>query len=130
MIAHADPAGTPRSFEAHPTLMMRLAALLVVATLGLASCAPCVTNGPEAQAPYAAAYSLSTPQPHPAPADPAGAELRLHGTWRADGTVDGLELAMATDARIDEDARTGGYVQARGVIGEDSHVRVERIRGR
>ena len=64
------------------------------------------------------------------PADVAvGAELRLHGTWRADGTLDGLALDLA-DARIDDDAHRGGYVQVRAVLGADGAVVVERVRGR
>jgi uncharacterized membrane protein len=60
---------------------------------------------------------------------PAGAQLRLHGTWRADGTLDGLALVLG-GARIDDDARRGGYVQVRAVWGADGRVVVERIRGR
>lgn len=60
---------------------------------------------------------------------PVGAELRLHGTWRADGTLDGLPLDL-TGARIDDDAHRGGYVQVRGVLAADGRVVVERVRGR
>ena len=59
---------------------------------------------------------------------PVGAELRLHGTWRADGTLDGLPLELA-GARIDDDARRGGYVQVRGVLAADGRIVVERVRG-
>lgn len=60
---------------------------------------------------------------------PVGADVRLHGTWRADGTLDGLALDLA-GARIDDDARRGGYVQVRAVLGADGAVVVERVRGR
>jgi len=63
----------------------------------------------------------------PAPV-PVGAELRLHGTWRADGSLDGLPLDLA-GARIDDDARRGGYVQVRGVLAADGRIVVERVRG-
>lgn len=59
---------------------------------------------------------------------PVGAEVRLHGIWQADGTLDGLALDLG-GARID-DARRGGYVEVRAVLGADGRVRVERIRGR
>lgn len=64
----------------------------------------------------------------PAPR-PVGAEVRLHGTWRADGTLDGLPLDLS-GARIDDDARRCGYVQVRAVLAGDGRVVVERIRGR
>ena len=64
----------------------------------------------------------------PAPV-PTGAELRLHGTWRVDGGLDGLPLALA-DARIDDDARRGGYVQVRAVLATEGRIVVERIPGR
>ena len=64
----------------------------------------------------------------PAPL-PVGAEVRLHGTWRADGTLDGLPLVLA-GARVDDDARRGGYVQVRAQLATDGRVVVERIRGR
>ncbi len=60
---------------------------------------------------------------------PVGAEVRLHGTWLADGTLDGLPLDLA-GARVDDDARRGGYVEVRATLGADGRVRVERIRGR
>ena len=64
----------------------------------------------------------------PAPL-PVGADVRLHGTWRADGTLDGLPLRLG-GARIDDDARRGGYVQVRAVLGADGSLVVERVRGR
>jgi mono/diheme cytochrome c family protein len=60
---------------------------------------------------------------------PMGAELRLHGIWRGDGTLDGLPLVLG-DARIDDDARRDGYVQVRAVLAADGRIVVERIRGR
>lgn len=63
----------------------------------------------------------------PAPL-PVGAELRLHGTWRLAGTLDGLLLDLA-GARIDDDARRGGMVQVRAVLGADGRVVVDRVRG-
>lgn len=60
---------------------------------------------------------------------PVGAEVRLHGVWRADGTLDGLALDLG-GARIDDDAVRGGYVQVRAVLGADGRVIVERVRGR
>lgn len=60
---------------------------------------------------------------------PVGADVRLHGTWLTDGTLDGLELDLA-GARIDDDARRGGYVEVRAVLGANGRVLVERIRGR
>jgi mono/diheme cytochrome c family protein len=64
----------------------------------------------------------------PAPL-PVGAELRLHGTWLEDGTLDGLPLDLV-GARIDDDARRGGYVEVRAVLAADGRVVVERMRGR
>ena len=64
----------------------------------------------------------------PAPL-PVGAELRLHGTWLEDGTLDGLPLDLV-GARIDGDARRGDYVEVRAVLAADGRVVVERIRGR
>ncbi len=60
---------------------------------------------------------------------PVGADVRLHGTWRTDGSLDGLALDLA-GARIDDDARRGGYVQVRAVLGVDGAIVVERVRGR
>ncbi len=60
---------------------------------------------------------------------PVGADVRLHGTWLADGTLDGLALDLA-GARVDDDARRGGYVEVRATLGADGRVLVERIRGR
>jgi len=62
-------------------------------------------------------------------APPVGAELRLHGTWLADGTLDGLPLDLA-GARIDDDARRGATVEVRAVLAADGRIVVERIRGR
>lgn len=62
----------PRGFGRQGRAVMRLAGSFVVASLLLASCVPCVTNVPDAQAPYAAAYPLSTT--HAPAADPAVAE--------------------------------------------------------
>jgi hypothetical protein len=55
--------------------------------------------------------------------------VRLHGIWRTDGTLDGLALDLG-GARIDDDARRGGYVQVRAVLGADGRVVVDRVRGR
>jgi uncharacterized membrane protein len=63
----------------------------------------------------------------PAPV-PVGARLRLHGTWLADGTLDGLPLDVS-GARVD-DARTGAHVEVRAVLAGDGRIVVERIRGR
>lgn len=60
---------------------------------------------------------------------PVGADVRLHGVWLADGTLDGLPLRLGPDARV-EDATVGTYVQVRGVLEADGGVRVERLRGR
>lgn len=60
---------------------------------------------------------------------PWGAELRLHGTWRADGTLDGLPLDLA-GARIDDDVRRGTMVEVRAVLGADGEVLVTRVRAR
>jgi mono/diheme cytochrome c family protein len=60
---------------------------------------------------------------------PVGADVRLHGVWRADGTLDGLAVRLGPDARV-EDAAAGAYVQVRGVLEADGGVRVERVRGR
>lgn len=64
-----------------------------------------------------------------AAAVPVGAEVRLHGRWLADGSLDGLPLRIGPDARV-EDATAGSYVQVRGVLEADGGVRVERLRGR
>ena len=50
------------------------------------------------------AWGVAGAQPAPLP---VGAELRLHGTWLEDGTLDGLPLDLV-GARIDDDARRGG----------------------
>jgi len=60
---------------------------------------------------------------------PVGAEVRLHGTWRTDRTLDELALDLG-GARIDDDAVRGGHVQVRAVLGVDDRVVVERVRGR
>jgi hypothetical protein len=60
---------------------------------------------------------------------PVGAEVRLHGTWLTDGTLDGLRLDLS-GARVDDDARHGGSVQVRAVLGAGGAVVVERLRGR
>lgn len=64
----------------------------------------------------------------PAPL-PVGAEVRLHGTWLADGTLDGLPLSLRAGARV-EDAAPGSYVEVRGVLGPNGEVVVDRVRGR
>jgi len=60
---------------------------------------------------------------------PVGAEVRLNGTWLADGTLDGLPLSLREDARV-EDAAPGSYVEVRGVLGPNGEVVVDRVRGR
>jgi mono/diheme cytochrome c family protein len=65
----------------------------------------------------------------PAPM-PAGAAVRLHGTLDADGRLDGLELDVRPQTRVDGNPGPGSYVQARGRLGDDGRVRVERLRAR
>jgi len=69
------------------------------------------------------------PNGTPAPV-PVGANVRLHGTWREDGTLDGLAVRLAADARVEDDAAFGAYVEMRGILGSDGTVIVDRIRGR
>jgi hypothetical protein len=59
---------------------------------------------------------------------PFGAEVRVHGVWRGDGTLDGLPLDLS-GARVD-DALRGGSVQVRAALGTDGAIVVERLRGR
>lgn len=61
---------------------------------------------------------------------PAGEKVRLHGTLDADGRLDGLELVITPDTRIDDRPRPGDYVQVRGRIGSDGSILVERLRER
>jgi mono/diheme cytochrome c family protein len=61
---------------------------------------------------------------------PAGAKVRLHGTLEAGGRLDGLELAITPDTRIDDGPRAGDYVQVRGRLAPDGRVVVERLRER
>ena len=65
----------------------------------------------------------------PAPL-PAGAEVRLHGTLDSMRRLDGLELVVTPDTRIDDRPRAGDYVQVRGRIAADGRIIVERLRER
>lgn len=63
-------------------------------------------------------------------AHPIGSEVRLHGTLQAGWILNGLELVMNGNTRIDKSPRPGDYVQVRGRIDANGQVRVERIRPR
>lgn len=65
----------------------------------------------------------------PAPV-PAGARVRLHGTLGEGWKLDGLDLAVGPDTRIDKDPEPGDYVQVRGRLDEAGNVMVERLRRR
>ncbi len=57
---------------------------------------------------------------------PIGGSVRLHGTWQADRSLDGLRLRLA-GARIDDDVVPGVRVEVRGTIGEDG-IHVDRVK--
>ena len=61
---------------------------------------------------------------------PAGAIVRLHGTLRSGWLLDGLNLAMGANTRIDKSPGPGDYVEVRGYLDESFNVKVERIRRR
>lgn len=65
----------------------------------------------------------------PAPL-PVGAKLRLHGTLGERWTLDGLPLQVDGQTRLDRSPGAGDYVEARGRLGANGSVRVERLRGR
>lgn len=65
----------------------------------------------------------------PAPS-PAGGFVRLHGTLRPGWLLDGLNLAMGANTRIDKSPRPGDYVEVRGHLDPNLNVKVERIRRR
>ena len=58
---------------------------------------------------------------------PAGTRLRLHGTWGADGTLDGLSVVVDDRTRLDDTPRPGGYLEVRAFLDEQGRVVAERI---
>jgi len=65
-----------------------------------------------------------------ASAVPAGAAVRLHGSLDARRWLDGLELVIGPDTRIDKSPAPGSYVEVRGRLDAVGNVRVERLRSR
>jgi mono/diheme cytochrome c family protein len=65
----------------------------------------------------------------PAPSA-TGRRIRLHGTLDHAGRLDGLELTISSETRVDDRPQAGDYVQVRGTIGKNGNVDVERIRER
>jgi hypothetical protein len=61
---------------------------------------------------------------------PAGARVRLHGTLGADNRLDGLELVIGPETRLDKQTAPGMYVEVRGRLAESGKVLVERLRAR
>lgn len=61
---------------------------------------------------------------------PAGAIVRLHGTLRPGWLLDGLNLTMGANTRIDKLPGPGDHVEVRGYLDEGLNVKVERIRRR
>lgn len=66
---------------------------------------------------------------NPAPSV-TGRRIRLHGTFDNAGRLDGLEITISSETRVDDRPQAGDYVQVRGSIGEKGNVVVERIRRR
>lgn len=61
---------------------------------------------------------------------PVGARVRLHGTLRADGTLDGLALGSMAGARLDKRPHPGEYARVDGRLDAEGRVEVERLRRR
>lgn len=60
----------------------------------------------------------------------AGGEVRLHGVLTGRWELDGLELQVSGNTRLDDDPTVGDYVEVRGVILPGGSIRAERIRPR
>ena len=61
---------------------------------------------------------------------PVGARVRLHGVLNAGWKLDGLQLAVGNNTRIDKSPRPGDYVEVRGYLDDSGRVIVERLRRR
>ncbi len=61
---------------------------------------------------------------------PAGATVRLLGTIKAGGQLDGVDLIVGPRTRVDRAPASGAYVEVRGTLDERGRVVVERLRPR
>ncbi len=61
---------------------------------------------------------------------PAGAPVRLEGRLTGRWSLDGLPLEVGPGTRIRKGAGPGDYVEVRGVVLPDGHIRATRIRRR
>lgn len=61
---------------------------------------------------------------------PTGAKVRLHGTLVARWRLDGLNLDVGGNTRIDKSPDAGDYVEVRGRVDANGRVIAERIRAR
>lgn len=62
--------------------------------------------------------------------NPSGATVRLHGTLQAGWRLDGLDLVIGAQTRIDKSPKVGDYVEVRGRLDANANVKVERLRRR
>jgi mono/diheme cytochrome c family protein len=60
---------------------------------------------------------------------PAGARIRLHGTWE-DGRLDGLAAAPTAATRREKLRRSGDYVRLEGRLDAQGNIAIERLRRR
>lgn len=65
-----------------------------------------------------------------AAAIPVSADVRLHGTLSGRTQLDGLNLVVGPNTRMDDTPVVGAYVQVRGTLDETGQIVVERIRRR
>ena len=61
---------------------------------------------------------------------PAGADVRLHGMLGTSWRLDGLNLDVGPDTRVDKAPGPGDYVEVRGSLDEAGNMNVDRIRRR
>jgi hypothetical protein len=65
-----------------------------------------------------------------AAAVPVGAKVRLEGVLGRGWRLDGLQLIVSGQTRIDKSPRPGDYVEVRGRLDQNGNVRADRIRPR
>ena len=59
-----------------------------------------------------------------------GVAVRLHGTMRAGGRLDGLDLLVGPRTRVDKVPASGAYVEVHGILDDKGRVVVEHLRPR
>ena len=59
---------------------------------------------------------------------PRGVAVRLHGTLKAGGQLDGVDLIVGPRTSVDKVPASGAYVEVHGMLDEKGRIVVERLR--